>query len=145
MYIPMGGRSTRMGNIWLIFLFVALWHDMEMKLIAWGLLNAFFYTLEVSGSYFMNSEFVQKNLSSNAITYIGLFSGATYIIILVMVNLLGYSMMGTDGTSLVFSKLLSYEGFRVVVISYYFLVNGVNLMSYITELRSTKNNTEKID
>ena len=135
MYVPMGGRSTRILNIWLIFLFVAIWHDIEMKLLAWGMLNALFYVLEVIGSFCMQSKFVQKNLSQNAITYIGIFSGATYIIILIGVNMLGYSMLGTDGTSLIFGKLLCYQGFKTLVVCYYFLVTGVNIMRDIQEIR----------
>jgi hypothetical protein len=31
----------------LVFLFVALWHDLEMRLLLWAALNAGFYALEV--------------------------------------------------------------------------------------------------
>ena len=47
MYIPMGGRKFRVLSVWGIFLFVAIWHDIEPKLVAWGLLNAIFYLIEV--------------------------------------------------------------------------------------------------
>jgi len=138
MYVPLGGRENRLGSIWLVFLFVAIWHDIEFKLIVWGLLNASFYILEVTGKRFMSSDFVKKNLSANAIKFVGIFSAATYIIVLVLVNLLGYSLLGTDGTSLILNKLLSRDGFRTMVVSYYFLLWGVNLMSYISEVRAER-------
>ena len=47
MYIPLGGRHARGFNVWPIFLFVAIWHDIEAKLMIWGVLNATFYILEV--------------------------------------------------------------------------------------------------
>lgn len=47
MYVPLGGRSTRVWNVWPVFLFVAIWHDIEWKLVVWGLLNASFYVIEV--------------------------------------------------------------------------------------------------
>jgi D-alanyl-lipoteichoic acid acyltransferase DltB (MBOAT superfamily) len=47
MYIPFGGRKFRGASVWIIFLFVAIWHDIEPKLIAWGTLNGLFYLVEV--------------------------------------------------------------------------------------------------
>lgn len=29
LYIPLGGAKWRVLNIWVIFTFVALWHDLE--------------------------------------------------------------------------------------------------------------------
>ena len=48
MYKPMGGRRLRLMNVWVVFIFVAVWHDIEMKLLVWGLLNSVFFVLEVS-------------------------------------------------------------------------------------------------
>ena len=39
-YIPLGGRSTRVWNVWLIFAFTALWHEVEPQILAWASLNA---------------------------------------------------------------------------------------------------------
>ena len=139
MYIPLGGRSSRILNIWLIFLFVAIWHDIEMKLIVWGLLNAVFYIIEVNGKRLMHSSYVRNNIPNNIIKIIGMFSAATYIIILVWVNLLGYSLVGTDGPSILFQKLLSYEGMRAIVICYYFLIVGVDIMQAVEEYKLTRN------
>jgi protein-cysteine N-palmitoyltransferase HHAT len=47
MYVPLGGKTTQIWNVWPIFLFVAIWHDIEPKLLAWGGLNSLFYILEV--------------------------------------------------------------------------------------------------
>lgn len=48
MYVPLGGRDRGWLNVWPIFLFVAVWHDIEPKLMLWGALNAGFYVIEVS-------------------------------------------------------------------------------------------------
>jgi len=85
MYIPLGGRDTRMVNIWLIFLFVSIWHDIEAKLVIWGLLNASFYILEILGGMLIKSDTILNNLSTSFIKLLGLFSAATYIIILIFV------------------------------------------------------------
>ena len=46
LYLPMGGRQYRLANVWVVFLFVAAWHDLEPKLLVWALLNGAFYALE---------------------------------------------------------------------------------------------------
>ncbi|KAL6751087.1 MBOAT, membrane-bound O-acyltransferase family-domain-containing protein [Haematococcus lacustris] len=38
LYIPLGGATRRLLVIWPVFLFVALWHDLEPRLLHWGLL-----------------------------------------------------------------------------------------------------------
>jgi len=45
-YIPTGGNKMPAVSVTLTFLFVAIWHDVEMKLVAWGLLNAAFFVFE---------------------------------------------------------------------------------------------------
>lgn len=53
-YVPLGGASPgRRWNVFVVFIFVALWHDVEPKLFLWGLLNGVFFVLEalVRGVY----------------------------------------------------------------------------------------------
>lgn len=38
LYIPLGGSAWRAANVWPVFLFVAAWHDLEPRLLHWGLL-----------------------------------------------------------------------------------------------------------
>merc|ERR1711862_514903 len=47
-YVPAGGKDRRVVAVTLTFLFVALWHDADVKLLAWGCLNAAFIVLEVA-------------------------------------------------------------------------------------------------
>lgn len=48
MFIPLGGsRPGRRWNVFVVFVFVAFWHDVEPKLFMWGLLNGIFLVLEV--------------------------------------------------------------------------------------------------
>jgi len=36
MYFPLGGSSNKIISIWLIFSFVAIWHDFKIHLLVWG-------------------------------------------------------------------------------------------------------------
>lgn len=47
-FIPLGGsRPGRRWNVFVVFAFVAFWHDVEPKLFMWGMLNGVFLVLEV--------------------------------------------------------------------------------------------------
>ena len=46
-FIPLGGNRFKAISIWVIFTFVALWHDLEIKLIAWAWLNCVFLLFEM--------------------------------------------------------------------------------------------------
>ncbi|KAF9429700.1 glycerol transporter, partial [Entomortierella beljakovae] len=46
-YIPMGGTRYAMYNIWIVFTFVAVWHDIQLKLLAWGWLISLFILPEI--------------------------------------------------------------------------------------------------
>lgn len=46
MYVPMGASKTKHLNVWVIFVFVALWHDINYTLLIFGVGNAFTVFLE---------------------------------------------------------------------------------------------------
>lgn len=35
-FIPIGGSKTKTWNVWVIFSFVAIWHDFELNLLIWA-------------------------------------------------------------------------------------------------------------
>ncbi|GAV78016.1 MBOAT domain-containing protein/gag_pre-integrs domain-containing protein [Cephalotus follicularis] len=47
MYIPLGGSLRKLLNIWVIFTFVAIWHDLEWKLLSWAWLTCLFFIPEM--------------------------------------------------------------------------------------------------
>jgi D-alanyl-lipoteichoic acid acyltransferase DltB (MBOAT superfamily) len=47
LYAPLGGAKNYMLNFFLVFTFVAIWHDISLKLLAWGWLITLFIVPEV--------------------------------------------------------------------------------------------------
>ena len=47
MYVPMGGNRWRALNVWPIFTFVAVWHDLDPHLLQWAWLMAVFLAPEI--------------------------------------------------------------------------------------------------
>lgn len=126
----MGGRDKRFISVWFIFIFVAIWHDIEWKLLLWGLLNSVFYVIEAFSKRI--APILQKQLHLPAFLYniICSLCSATYILVLISVNLIGYSV-GSGGITLLMNKIGSIEGIQTLAISYYFLFIGVNIMSFL--------------
>jgi hypothetical protein len=56
MYVPLGGRGTIAVTVWIIFAFIGLWHDLLFRWLAWALLNAVFFTLEIAVVMFFSSK-----------------------------------------------------------------------------------------
>ena len=48
MYIPLGGRKHQFINSWLIFTYVAIWHEFSFSLLIWAYLIIFGITLEIT-------------------------------------------------------------------------------------------------
>lgn len=50
-YIPLGGSQYATLNIWVIFTFVAIWHDRTLSLLVWGWLISLFIAPELILAY----------------------------------------------------------------------------------------------
>ena len=49
LYVPLGGSRRLAATSILIFTFVALWHDLSPRLLAWGWLAALLFLPEIAG------------------------------------------------------------------------------------------------
>ena len=57
LFIPLGGSTYKIYNIWVVFGFVALWHDLSLNLLAWGWGMCLFIMPEVVvKAYFASSK-----------------------------------------------------------------------------------------
>lgn len=137
LYLPLGGRAQQWWVVWVVFLFVALWHDFEGKLLLWGLLNSLFYLLESVGKkavlrskFFTSLPFYIQDLFFS-------LSGAVYICVLILVNVLGYAV-GVGGLREILDKLCSLEGGKVLLMSCYFLAIGVKVMMMLRQWEVVK-------
>lgn len=52
-YIPLGGTKNTALSTLLIFTFVALWHDLSFRLLAWGWLVSLFIAPELLATYLL--------------------------------------------------------------------------------------------
>lgn len=47
-YVPLGGRRWQWITAWLIFIYIAMWHDIEVRWLAWAVINCAGLFIEVA-------------------------------------------------------------------------------------------------
>ncbi|KAG8532754.1 uncharacterized protein KY384_002632 [Bacidia gigantensis] len=104
-YIPMGGSSSRAGpgiwgtlrsmfSIFTTFSFVAMWHDIQLRLLVWGWLITLFILPEVSAAFlFPKSKWQKRKEAYRVICGIGAVGN---ILMMMSANLVGFAV-GLDG------------------------------------------------
>lgn len=136
LYIPLGGQKYRMVNVWLVFGFVAVWHDAELKLLAWGMLNALFMVGESLAACLWRSKALASVRSlPEAARWIRAAAGTTYVYVLFFVNLTGYAL-GVGGTSSLTQHTFLVDwapGLETLLCSFLFLFSGVQVMLELRE------------
>ncbi|KAJ7129335.1 MBOAT, membrane-bound O-acyltransferase family-domain-containing protein [Mycena epipterygia] len=111
-YIPVGGANNVILNTLLVFTFVALWHDLTLRLLAWGWLVSLFVVPELAARYLLPESKYGHTPWYRHVCAIG----AVFNLVMMMTaNLVGF-VLGIDGTKY-FVKLLfgTTEGWRFVM------------------------------
>ncbi|GIL45301.1 hypothetical protein Vafri_2572 [Volvox africanus] len=115
MYVPMGGSRWRAANVWVIFTFVALWHDLEWRLLGWAWLMAAAIAPEMVAKAFGRSAAVRRWYGTATFRHVCALAAAANILMLMAANLVGF-VVGLDGiVPLAQQVLLKQPGFLAVV------------------------------
>ncbi|EFC36510.1 predicted protein [Naegleria gruberi] len=91
LYIPLGGSKSKVWSVWIIFTFIALWHDLWWRWLAWAWINCCLLILEAVFFYAIlpRMSWIEKLRQRSKYTFAFLcgFSGAISIITLIIANL----------------------------------------------------------
>ncbi|EIM90724.1 MBOAT-domain-containing protein [Stereum hirsutum FP-91666 SS1] len=124
-YIPLGGSSHQLLTTLLVFSFVALWHDLSFRLLAWGWLISLFVIPEVLAGWGARKVGLPKKPYYRHLCALG---GVVNILMMMGANLVGF-VLGTDGTREVAGRLVgSWEGLRFLFGTCACLFVGVQVM-----------------
>ncbi|KAI7865222.1 MBOAT, membrane-bound O-acyltransferase family-domain-containing protein [Mucor mucedo] len=100
-YIPLGGTKYMAYNIWIVFTFVALWHDIELKLLAWGWLICLFLLPEIiASSLYSERKFGDKPYYR----FVCGLGAVANILMMMIANLVGFAV-GVDGVKEMLTKI----------------------------------------
>lgn len=134
LYIPLGGSKRKLLNVWAIFTFVAIWHDLEWKLLSWAWLTCIFFIPEIVIKAIVNKSQANSALGKFITRELSAVGGALTIACLMVANLVGY-VIGPSGINWLVSRLLRKDGLPVlsgILVSFYV---GTKLMFHINDAK----------
>lgn len=132
-YVPLGGAGSsgimaRISNTLLVFSFVAVWHDIELKLLLWGWLVVLFLLPEILATMYFR-RFSEKLWYR----YLSGVGAVCNIWMMMIANLLGFCL-GKDGTMALIHEIFSTVlGVRFFIVASATLYVGVQVMFEIRE------------
>lgn len=110
LYIPLGGAKWRLLNVWPIFLFVALWHDLEMRLLSWAGAMALFAAPEFIAKALTRRYLSPVARETLAFRLVRGAAAACYIVVLMAGNLAGFVIGPTSALNAVRDAFWRREG-----------------------------------
>ncbi|KAF0975304.1 hypothetical protein FDP41_005675 [Naegleria fowleri] len=141
LYIPLGGSKSKVWSVWIIFTFIALWHDLWWRWLAWAWINCCLIILEAILMFFVFPkikwiENMRTNRKYMFATLCG-FGGAVSIITLVIANLA--IMHGFADTPLFIHQLFWQSGgFVFLGVALFYLMFVVMVMIHVRDLEKVK-------
>ncbi|KAK8844173.1 hypothetical protein IAR55_006967 [Kwoniella newhampshirensis] len=124
-YIPVGGSKNVVLATFLVFTFVALWHDLSFKLLAWGWLVSLFILPEITARKVYTADKYGGRPSYRHICAIG---GVINILLMMTANLVGFAL-GLEGTKHLVVQLTStLSGWAFMILACSCLFIAVQVM-----------------
>eukprot|EP00164_Ancoracysta_twista_P009693 GFYU01014429.1.p1 GENE.GFYU01014429.1~~GFYU01014429.1.p1 ORF type:complete len:569 (+),score=149.51 GFYU01014429.1:143-1849(+) len=113
-YIPLGGGKRKFLVIWVVFVFVALWHEISLDLLTWAWTICLFLLPELGLKWYFSQPQWKEFTTTLAYTNLAAAGGAVTIFVMMAANLIGFSV-GVEGTLIFYNKVFSFEGASVVL------------------------------
>jgi D-alanyl-lipoteichoic acid acyltransferase DltB (MBOAT superfamily) len=85
-YQPLGGTRSQLWSVWVIFLFVGVWHDIQLKWLAWVLFNCCCFCGEIVFIYMFSSKRFDWIRNLSYYEWIVSFAGAIDVVFIMMSN-----------------------------------------------------------
>ena len=132
LFIPLGGSKYKLYNIWVIFSFVGLWHDMNINLIvwAWGICLALMPEILIRWYFWLpKNRYLWDKVWWK---YVCALAGGIDIFLMVLANLIGFGI-GWEGLLTVIDNFMNYNGAMSLLIGILAFYLGALTMFIIRE------------
>ncbi|RKP08545.1 MBOAT, membrane-bound O-acyltransferase family-domain-containing protein [Thamnocephalis sphaerospora] len=126
-YIPMGGSKYAIYNMWPVFTFVAVWHDVSFKLLAWAWLICLFILPEI-----ILTRLTRPYQNWRYYRHLCAVGGVGNLLMMATANLVGFAV-GVDGMQEMFRLILTPSGVTFLVVAPFALFGAVQLMFEVRE------------
>ncbi|OAQ76501.1 glycerol:H+ symporter (Gup1) [Purpureocillium lilacinum] len=148
-YVPLGGASFRnwraiarsIITYLLVFTFVALWHDIQMRLLIWGWLIVLFMVPEwAAAAIFPKRKWESRPTEYRMLCCVGAVAN---VLMMMAANLVGFAV-GLDGLESIIKGILhDWSGVMFLVVACSCLFVGIQVMFEIREEEKRKGATLK--
>ncbi|EKM77954.1 hypothetical protein AGABI1DRAFT_121631 [Agaricus bisporus var. burnettii JB137-S8] len=124
-YVPLGGSKNLVINTVIVFSFVALWHDLTFRLLAWGWLISLFIIPELLARWLIPSV---KYGHKVWFRHIGALGAVANILMMMGANLVGF-VIGAEGMKFFVREVFgTVQGLKFLLAAVAILFVGVQLM-----------------
>lgn len=130
LYIPLGGSAQgkirSVGNYLAVFTFIAIWHDIQLRLLMWGWLVTLFVLPEIIASYIFPAK--QWKNRPDAYRWLCGVGAVGEILLLMVANLVGFAL-GVDGVRDLATEIgRTWSGWAFLATACVALFTGVQFM-----------------
>ncbi|SCV73305.1 BQ2448_7231 [Microbotryum intermedium] len=125
LYVPLGGAKRPLLATLTVFTFVALWHDLSLKLLTWGWVITIFVVPEMVGMKLLPAH---KYSHQKWYRHICALGGVLNVHMMMTANLIGFAI-GTEGMKYMWSRMVeSWQGLRFITLASACLFIAVQVM-----------------
>lgn len=131
-YVPIGGSERPLINMAAVFTFVALWHDLSFKLLAWGWLVVLFVIPELfARKVFKPSKFQGRKTLFRHMCALG---GVCNVLMMMAANLVGFAI-GIEGLMQLIHGVFNhfFSGVAFIILALFTIFVTVQIMMEIRE------------
>ncbi|KAJ1930633.1 glycerol transporter [Tieghemiomyces parasiticus] len=140
-YVPLGGRRYAAYNVWAVFTFVALWHDISLRLLAWAWLISLMFAPELLLSYVFNRPPYSQHRYFRHLCAVGCVLN---ICMMMVANLVGFAV-GVDGIRTMLTEIFCLRGAVFIVASLICIFIAIQVMFEIREHEYRKLYVRKVE
>ena len=133
MYIPLGGKDKKLLNTFIIFSFVALWHDLKFNLLLWAWTIYISLIPEIIIKSYFNREENQYLNNYMWFRYLKSWFSSVVIILMIIANLIGFGIGNKELVDALLNLFKLTTPVRFIKISMFFFPFTF-AMFYVREL-----------
>lgn len=138
LYIPLGGGRYKVFNIWVVFGFVALWHDLSINLLVWGWGMCLIIMPEVILQTYFSREKFANFRGTLGFTWLCAFAGGIDCFFMAAANLVGFAF-GVYGMKIIVQEVT----IGLLLKMYAFFILHTNVLRLLLRYRTTKKEVKK--
>ena len=120
MYIPLGGKEKKLLNSFIIFSFVALWHDLRLNLLLWAWVIYICLIPEIIIKSYFGKEDKQYLNDKMWFRYLRAWICAIVIMLMITANLIGFGIGNTELVDALLSILKETTFLRFIQMSIFY-------------------------